>query len=102
MPGEILVCTCFHDPAVLEHDYAIRVPHGVEVVGDDNGRAALHQAFQGLHHPLRRGGVEAGSRFVEDQDGSVSYHGPRHGDALALAAREEPPFLSDPGVIPFG
>lgn len=92
----------FNDPAVLKHDYSIRVAHGVEVVRDDDGRAAFHQAFEGSHHPPRRGGVEAGGWFVEDQDGRVPDRGPRHGDALALAAGEEPPFLSDPGVVPFG
>ena len=59
------------DPAGLEHGDAIGRANGGEPVGDDEGGAALHQAFEGgLHEPLTLA-VEGAGRFVEDEDGGI-------------------------------
>jgi hypothetical protein len=61
-PRHQLVVTPFFDNArVLDHDDAIRVPHGREPMRDDDRRAALHQTRKRRLHLRLALGVEVES-----------------------------------------
>ena len=66
----------------------IGVADGREAVGDDEGGAACHEAFEGFVDEALGFAVEGGSGFVEEEDLGIGEDGPGDGDALALAAGE--------------
>src|ERR1700742_4179313 len=57
------------DAAFLEDEDAVHVPDGGEAVGDDEGGAVAHQAFEGFLDEVLAFGVEGAGGFVEDEDG---------------------------------
>ena len=56
------------DAARLHHDDQVGVADGGEPVGDDEGRAALHQPRDGVLHQALGFGIERAGRLVEQQD----------------------------------
>src|SRR5215211_1609040 len=99
---KLLMRAALDNAAVFQHEYRSRLPHGHQVVRDNDGCAPLHQSPQRLHHPLPRPDVESGRRLVQDEDRSVPHHCPRYGKPLPLSAGEEPALLPDHRVVPFG
>src|SRR5918998_3486053 len=87
---------------VLQTQNLRRFSRGQEVVRDNDGRASLHQATQGLDDPLARFGIEAGVPLVQDENRGVPDHGPRDGYALALSPGKEPPLLSNKRIVARG
>ena len=57
-------------------------------VGDDDGRAALHQCLQRLLHVVFALGIQRTRRLVQQQDLRVFEDRPRNRDALLLPARQ--------------
>ena len=45
---EFLMCALLDNPTLYNHDDAISIANGGESVGDDEGRATLHQVLKGL------------------------------------------------------
>ncbi len=96
---QLRVSAHFADGLVLQHHDLVGVADGGEAVGDDDGGAALHQAFQGLLDEQLGLGIDRGGGFIQDQDGSVLEHGAGDGEALLLPAGELDAALADEGVV---
>src|SRR5215217_4759774 len=94
------MASVFDYPAVLQNQDEVRLSHGVEVVGNDQGRLSGHEAIQGFLDLRLALDVEASHRLVQDQDGGAADDGPRYSDPLSLAAREGVAPLADDGLVP--
>src|SRR3712207_7776907 len=90
----------FDYPAVLQNQDEVRASHGVEIVGNDQGRLSGHEAIQGFLDLRLALNVEARHRLVQDQDTGVPDDGPRDSDPLSLAAGEGVAPLADDGLVP--
>ncbi len=91
-----------HHAPLVEDEDAVGADHAREPVGEDEGRAALHQPVERfLDHRLALG-VDGRERLVQDQDRRVAQERARDGDALALAAREPHPPLAHDGLVAVG
>src|SRR3712207_4106751 len=96
---KLLVGAVLRDPAVLDHEDPVHAAYQPELVGYDEGGAAPGQCAPIVLHRARRLGVEAGLGLVQDQDGALSEHRPRDGDALALPPGEALPALREQRVV---
>ena len=67
-------------------------------MGDDQGRAALHQHFEGVLHRAFAFAVQRRSGFVEDQHRGVLVDRAGDGQALALAAGELAGVVAEHGL----
>src|SRR5829696_144536 len=94
------MASVFDYPAVLQNQDEVRPSHGVEVVGNDQGRLSGHEAIQSFLDLRLALDVEASHRLVQDQDTGVPDDGPRYSDPLSLAARESVAPLTYDGLVP--
>ena len=90
------------DAAAVDHHDAVGVPHRRQAMGDDQGRATLHQLGQRLLDQELALGVEVGGGLVQDQDGRILQEGARDREALALAAGELHAALAHLGRVAVG
>src|ERR671917_1268709 len=81
---ELLVGAGLRDAAVFDHEDPVHAAHQPELVGYDEGGAALRERAPALLDCARGLGVEAGLGLVQDQDGALTQHRPRDGDPLSL------------------
>src|SRR5918993_963916 len=93
------MASVFDYPASLQNQDEVRASHGVEIVGNDQGRLSGHEAIQGFLDLRLALNVEASHRLVEDQDTGVPDDGPRYSDPLSLAAREGVAPLTYDGLV---
>ena len=93
---EFVVSPGLDDASVVEHQNAGRIAHGGEPVGDDEGGAALHDLIERLRNARLGHRVERAGGFVENEDRRVFQQCAGDGEALALAAGQEPAALADP------
>ena len=91
-----------HNLRVVQHDDAAGFLHCGQAVRNHQGGAAQHGRFQrGLHHAFAFS-VEGAGGFVQQQQRRVFQHGPRNGDALALAARQAHAAFAQKGLVALG
>src|SRR5215208_7292137 len=93
------MASVFDYPAVLQNKDEVRASHGVEIVGNDQGRLPGHEAIQGFLHLRLALDVESRHRLVQDQDGGVADDGPGDGYPLALPSGEGVAPLADDGLV---
>src|ERR1700733_8493162 len=94
--------TGFNEFAILDDENYVRMTDGTEMVRDDDGSFAFHQAIQSFHDGLFGSGVEPRCGFIENQDGSVVKNCARDSDALTLSAGKTDATLADHRVITLG
>jgi hypothetical protein len=94
------MASVFDYPTLLQNQDEVRVSHGVEIVGNDQGRLPGHEAIQGFLDLRLALDVEASHRLVQDQDTGVPDDSPRDSDPLSLAAGEGLAPLADDGLVP--
>src|SRR5215468_3679064 len=99
---QLVVTTRFDDSPILDDEDAVGVHHGMQAVGDDDGRAPLAKVLDGALNLALGFRIERGGCLVEQDEGGVFEQGARDGDALALAAGELEPVLPDRRVIATG
>ena len=68
-------------------------------MGEDEGRAVLHQAEERLLDDRLVFGIDRRERLVEDEDGRIAQDGAGDGDPLALAAGEPDAAFPDHGLV---
>ena len=96
---QLVVPAALDDAAALQHQDLVGRLHGAQPLGDDEGRAALHELRQRLLDQVLRLRVHARGGVVEDEDARVQEQRARDGHALLLAAGEGDAALADPGVV---
>jgi hypothetical protein len=94
------MASVFDYPAVLQNQDEVRPSHGVEIVGNDQGRLPGHEAIQGFLDLRLAFDVEASHRLVQDQDTGVADDSPGDSDPLSLPAGEGVAPLADDGLVP--
>ena len=90
--GALLVGYVQHDAAMVHHQRAVAQGKGiVHVVGDHQaGDVVLrHDLFGQIQHLFRRGGVQSGGVFVQQQQLGGDQRRHQQGQCLALAAGEQ-------------
>ena len=73
-----------------------------EAMGNDKGRAVLHQVRKRCLDPSLGLRIERRGCLIENQDRRILEQRPRNGDALALATGEQHAPVTDPGIEPVG
>ena len=96
---QLVVCAALDDPAGVEHDDLVRVPHGGEPVRDDQHRAVRHQPVDRLLDQPLRLRVQRARGLVENEDRGIPQQRPCDGDPLPLAAREPRAALAQQGLV---
>ena len=94
-----VVAALLGDLAAVEHQDAVAIDHARQAVGQDQGRAALHQPVERLLDHRLVLGVDRRQRLVEHQDRRVAQQRAGDGDPLALAARELDALLADRRLV---
>src|SRR5207248_3182017 len=84
---------------VLEHDDRAGVANRREAVRDDERRAAVQEAAEGVLDLALGADVDRARRLVEDQDARVGEQRARERDELTLAEREAEAALAELGVV---
>src|SRR5947207_13465052 len=84
---------------MLEHDDRACVANRREAVRDDERRAAVQKAAQGVLDLALGADVDRARRLVEDQDPRVGEQRTRERDELALAEREAEAALAELRVV---
>ena len=88
------------DPALIEHEDEVGVHDALDAVGDDEGRAVLHQVIQRLPDLRFRLQVDRGGGIIQHEDAGILEQRAGDGDALLLSAGKGDAFFSDQGGIP--
>ena len=88
--------------ASVEHQDAVGAHDGADALGNDEGRAVLHQFIEGVLNERLGCEVHAGCRVVQDQDAWIEQQGAGDGDALFLSTRKRGTALADGGVVAVG
>ncbi len=89
----------FPDAAVVQDDDPVCILHGGKAMRDDDRRAVSHQLFKRIANQHLRFRVDAGGRFVQNQDFRVVGQGARKGKQLFLPHRKRGAPFSDFGCI---
>jgi len=93
------VVALLDDVAVFHHQNDICLADGREAMGDDEARAALHQAVEGLLNFDLRARVDGGRRLVEDEHRRQAEHDARDAQQLLLPLGQAAAILGDRRVI---
>jgi hypothetical protein len=67
------------EPALIEDDQAVGIPHRREPMGDDERRAVPGEFGQGLLDELLAFGIECTRRLVEKKDRRIAQDGTGNG-----------------------
>ena len=94
---QLLVRAMLHHLPAVEHINTMRMPHGAQSVGNDKTRPPLHQAVERLLNLPLGFGIDAGRRFIEQENRRVFQQGARDADALFFTHAEPHAALADFG-----
>src|SRR4051812_33650772 len=89
------------NPAVFKNENLIGASNGAESVRDNERRAAGHKGSKALLNQRFAFGIEAGCRFIENEDSRIGQDRTGDSHALPLATRKLHAALSDDRVEPF-
>src|SRR5690242_20057683 len=96
---QVLMPAGLDDAAVLDHENAVRIHHGVQAVCDGDGRAAATEMLDRTLYLALGYGIEGSGGFVKKDHRGVLEERARNRDPLALAACQLRSVLSDRRVI---
>ncbi|MNF61828.1 hypothetical protein D3C84_434920 [compost metagenome] len=91
-----------HQFSFVHHCNTIGVFYRGQAMGDDQGGAVFHQAWQGLLDQVFALGIEGAGGFIEQQNGRIDQQRPCDGESLALAAGQTEPAITQVGLITVG
>src|SRR5438132_12890155 len=97
---QLVVRSGIDDPATLENENSSGEPREPQIVRDQQRGASFEEPEQRRHHPPSRFDIERRRGLVAQQQRRAPDHRPGDGEALALAAGEEPALLADETVVP--
>src|SRR5208282_5566316 len=96
---QFLVPAAFDDAPALDYENLVGAADGGEPVRDDERGAPAHQVAEALLDERLRLRVQAGGRFVQQEDARVRQDGAGDGDALPLASGKFYSALSHDRVV---
>ena len=99
---QLMMAAQLRHPAILNHGDPVRVPHGGQPVGDDDGGPSLRELFKGFLQFGLRHAVQCGGRLVQNQHRRVLQEDPGNGNPLLLSAGEQRAPLPHIGVKAVG
>ena len=85
------------DAALLQDEDEIGLHDGGETMGDHEARPPRQGGRDGVLDEALGLGVDRACGLIEDEEGRIGQEGPRQGDELLLARREEDAALPPPG-----
>ena len=88
LPIDLCRCAVLHCVAGVEHVERVGVDYLPDVVADNNHCATLLDGIDGSLYLLRRDGVEAGRRLVQEYDGGILQEHAGNGNPLLLTAAQ--------------
>src|SRR5713101_8134539 len=91
----------FNDAAGFDDENLLGTANGREAMGDDKCSAATHQVTQPFLNERFRFGVQAGSRFIENEDAWIGENGAGDGDALLLSTGKFYTAFADDRIVFF-
>src|SRR5258708_12146293 len=77
-----------HQPPVVDHGDPVGFKYGGEAVRDDQHRAAIHNAIEGLLDEALALRIKRTRSLIEEKQGRVAQQRPGNRDALPLPARK--------------
>lgn len=83
---QFLLLSLSNESAIFHHNDVVCAGHRTQPVGNDDQRLALCQPGDSLLNDRFILRVDAGSGFVENDDGCILQHGAGNGNALLFAA----------------
>ena len=92
---QLAVGTGFHQVPLVENKYLIRPEYCIQPMGNGDDRSTAHQLMHGRFDQVLLAGIEAGGRFVKQQDGRLLQESARQCQTLSLPATETRPRLPD-------
>ncbi len=94
------VIALLHDAPVIHHPNLIVVFGVFQLVRHQQGGLLMRSGVQRLHHPLLAVGIEAGGRFIQQQQAARADQRPGDRHALRLADRQAGGVVAHFGVEP--
>ena len=82
---QVIVRTALDDAALFHNHDTVGVLYRGETMGDDKGRAALHQGIHTVLDKLFGTGINGGCRFIKNQCRRIGHSGAGNGKELTLA-----------------
>ena len=73
------------DPAEVQNNNSVSLEDGRETMCDDQSRALVHQALEGLLNQAFTRRIQRAGSFIKQHNGRVFQNGTGDGDALTLA-----------------
>ena len=99
LPEQRRVVAERHETPMVEDGDPLGLKYGGEAVRDDEHRAAIHHAVEGLLDEALTLRIERTRRLVEHQDRRVGDQGAGDRQPLALAARETHAVFADHRIV---
>ena len=91
--------TLFHDASIIHDNNAIGFLDRRQTMGDDDGRAVFHHAFQSALHQYFVFRIERTGRLVKQQYRCIFQNRTRDRQPLTLSARQCHATLTQPRII---
>lgn len=73
------------DAATLKHHDTVRIPYRGETVGDDEGRAALHEPVHAVLYDAFGSGIDGAGRLIENEHRRICDGRPGNREELTLS-----------------
>ena len=99
---EAVMVAPLDDLSLLQNHNGFGIADGGKTVGDDENRAALHEAVHALFDELLRPGVDGGGSLVQYQHRRVGHRRPGDGQQLPLSLAKVAAIVGNPGVVTLG
>src|SRR5579864_6339092 len=99
---QLVVSSLLDDLSISNDKDQVGAANSAQMMRNQHGSSALHQAIQRFHHGLFGLGIEARRGLVENKNRGVANDGARDGDALPLSSGEGRAALANHGGISFG
>ena len=88
------------DAATLKHHDTVRIPYRGETVGDDEGRAALHEPIHAVLYDALGSGIDGAGRLIENEHRRICDGRPGNREELTLSLAQVCTVAGEHRVIP--
>ena len=97
---QLLMRAALDDAATLKHHESVRIPYRGETVGDDEGRAALHEPVHAVLYDALSSGIDGAGRLIENEHRRICDGRPGNREELTLSLAQVCTVAGEHRVIP--